>query len=79
MCWLKGVVGFLLTLPIIFDGVMSLKPPKPNIVMIMADDLVNCVKIEQLIKQLIPSKSFRVSMTLDFMDVIKYLHQISMP
>lgn len=46
MCWLKGAIGLVLTLPVIFDGVVSLKPPKPNIVMIVADDLVNCVKIE---------------------------------
>lgn len=49
MCRLKGVVGIVLTLSVAFDGVLSLKPPKPNIVMIMADDLVNYdkIKIEQ--------------------------------
>lgn len=40
MNWTNKVIGLLIVLPAMFIGAFGQKPPKPNIVMIMADDLV---------------------------------------
>lgn len=52
MCDLKGIIGICITLPVIFNQVVTQQPPKPNLVMIVADDMVKLLKIKLKINKI---------------------------
>lgn len=45
MYQLNGIVGFVLTLPVIFSLVAAQQAPKPHLVVIVADDMVTKEKL----------------------------------